>query len=121
MQRRGVGLSALVDHVPTVETQAADLLAVMDAVGVGRATLCGVFSTAPAVCPVAAQQPDRVAGLVLAQPFAQGPLAEDLDERVWPAERALEVAESFHVLGETWGHSDLQWWDPGSILPTTVD
>ncbi len=55
LQRRGVGLSAPVDHVPTVETQATDLLAVMDAVGVGRATLCGVFSTAPAVCLVAAR------------------------------------------------------------------
>jgi class 3 adenylate cyclase len=113
LQRRGVGLSAPVDHVPAVETQAADLLAVMDAVGVRRATLCGTFSTSAAVCMVAAQHPDRVAGVVLVQPFAQGPLAEDLDERVWPAERAVEVAEFYRVLGETWGHSDLQWWDPG--------
>jgi class 3 adenylate cyclase len=35
------------------------------------------------------------------------------DERAWPADRALEVAEFYRKLGETWGHSDLQWWDPG--------
>src|SRR6202035_4994789 len=91
-QPRGVGLSAPVDRVPSVETQANDLLAVMDAAGLHQATLWGVFSTSSAVCLVAAQHPDRVSGVVLYEPFAQGPLAEDLDESIWPAEQAAEFA-----------------------------
>src|SRR4026209_1945514 len=38
-QRRGFGLSDQVSYVPTIEQQADDVLAVMDAVGMQRATL----------------------------------------------------------------------------------
>src|SRR5688500_2956179 len=65
MQRRGVGLSDRITYMPTVEQQADDVLAVMDAVGMDRATLVGTFGTCGAVALVAARAPERVRGLVL--------------------------------------------------------
>ncbi|HUP99242.1 MAG TPA: hypothetical protein VM093_02165, partial [Aeromicrobium sp.] len=38
-QRRGLGLSDRVDYVPTLEQQADDILAVMDAAGMQRAVI----------------------------------------------------------------------------------
>src|SRR5688500_12730858 len=44
-QHRGFGLSDRVSYIPTLEQQASDVLAVMDAVGMRRATLLGVLAT----------------------------------------------------------------------------
>jgi class 3 adenylate cyclase len=71
-QRRGFGLSDPVAYVPTLEQQADDVLAVMEAVGMDRAYLYGVYSTAPAVAMAAACAPERVIELVLHAPFADG-------------------------------------------------
>jgi pimeloyl-ACP methyl ester carboxylesterase len=51
-------------------------LAVMDAAGMGRATLVTTFSTAGPAALVAAKAPDRVQGIVMLNPVAQGPGAE---------------------------------------------
>src|SRR5687767_143035 len=53
-QRRGFGLSDQVPYVPTMEQQADDVLAIMDAVGMRRATLAGWVSTCGAMALVAA-------------------------------------------------------------------
>ena len=59
LQERGVGLSEPVERKATVDEQAADVLAVMDAEGVGRATLVGLAGAALAVALVAARHPER--------------------------------------------------------------
>ncbi|GAA4484763.1 adenylate/guanylate cyclase domain-containing protein [Rhodococcus olei] len=76
-QRRGFGLSDPVDHIPTLEQQADDILAVMDATGMRRATVVGISSTCGAAALLAARSPDRVAGLVLQQPFAERVIRAD--------------------------------------------
>ncbi len=69
---RGIGLSDPISHVPTLEEFADDLAAVMDAAGVERATLLGVLSTGMTAAMFAARAPQRVTGLVLLWPYAQG-------------------------------------------------
>ena len=71
----GLGLSEQVPYVPTLEQQADDVIAVMDAVGVRRATLVAWFTTCGAMALVAARAPERVDNLVLIDPLAQGPEA----------------------------------------------
>ena len=72
LQRRGFGLSDPIAYTPTVEPQADDLIAVMDEVGMRRATLVGVLTNCGAPALVAARRPERVSGLVLVNPVAQG-------------------------------------------------
>jgi class 3 adenylate cyclase/pimeloyl-ACP methyl ester carboxylesterase len=69
---RGVGLSDPLDHVPTIEEFADDLEAVMDAAGVQRATLFGVWLSALIAAMFAARAPRRVGGMVLLWPYTQG-------------------------------------------------
>ena len=54
-QQVGVGLSDTIDRVPTLEEQASDIGAVMDAEKIGSATLSGVYSTAMPILLFAAQ------------------------------------------------------------------
>lgn len=71
-QQMGLGLSDAIDRVPTLEEQAEDIAAVMDAEGVASAIMCGTFSTAMPVVLLAANAPERVEALVLQDPYAQG-------------------------------------------------
>jgi class 3 adenylate cyclase len=70
--RRGTGLSDPVEGPPTLEQQADDLLAVMDAVGFERAALFGEGDGARLCSLVAATHPDRVDSLVLWAASARG-------------------------------------------------
>ena len=118
LQQRGVGLSPAVEHVPTIERQAADALAVMDAVGVRRATVVGTSTTCAAACLLAAQHPERVAALVLLQPVVQGPLVDDLDARYWTADQASVMLDLAQELSGTWGKGgSLKVWDPALDTP----
>ena len=64
--KRGTGLSDALDHLdPAPEARAADILAVMDAVGSQRATLFGVSDGAGLATWFAALHPERVRALVL--------------------------------------------------------
>src|SRR5277367_2771188 len=69
---RGIGLSDPIDHAPTLEEYADDLEAVLDAAGIERATLFGVFASGMTAAMFAARAPQRVDGLVLLWPYAQG-------------------------------------------------
>ncbi len=85
-QRRGFGLSDQITYTPTVEQQADDVRAVMDAVGVERAAMVGMWGTGGPAAMVAAQTPERVSGLVLYSPFGFG-LGAIEDRHGWePAE-----------------------------------
>ncbi|HEY1565873.1 MAG TPA: adenylate/guanylate cyclase domain-containing protein [Solirubrobacteraceae bacterium] len=71
-QQLGVGLSDGIERVPTLEEQASDIGAVMDAEGLASAVLFAVYSTAMPAVLFAAQSPGRVDGLVLFCPLMQG-------------------------------------------------
>ncbi len=73
MQRRGFGLSDAIDYVPSLAQQCDDILAVMDAVGMRSATIAAHLSNAPAAVLLATTFPSRVKGLLLTNPFLQGP------------------------------------------------
>jgi class 3 adenylate cyclase len=72
---RGMGLSDRPRNV-TLEDWAADVLAVLDAQGIERASLLGTADSANACLLTAATYPERVERLILYEPFArrvQGP------------------------------------------------
>jgi pimeloyl-ACP methyl ester carboxylesterase len=78
-QQMGVGLSDSIDKVPTLEEQADDVLAVMDAEDIAAATVFGVYSTTMPLVLLAAREPERVESMVLMVPYAQGYHNEWLD------------------------------------------
>jgi pimeloyl-ACP methyl ester carboxylesterase len=75
--KRGTGLSDPVDGVPTLESRADDLRAVMDAAGSDRAALFGFSEGGPISILFAASYPERVRALVLYGTFASGSLEDD--------------------------------------------
>ena len=75
--RRGLGVSSRNVPPPNLETQAADILAVLDAAGSERTIVTtGSLSLAPFIL-LAATHPERVAGLVWNNPVAKGAWAPD--------------------------------------------
>ena len=73
----GTGLSDPVDGVPTLESRADDLRAVVDAAGSDRAALFGLSEGGPISVLFAASYPDRVRALVLYGTFASGEVDND--------------------------------------------
>jgi class 3 adenylate cyclase/pimeloyl-ACP methyl ester carboxylesterase len=71
-QQAGIGLSEAIDRVPTLEEQASDIAAVMDAEGVDNAVINTLGTSSMAATLFAAQQPDRVDALIMQVPVAQG-------------------------------------------------
>jgi class 3 adenylate cyclase/pimeloyl-ACP methyl ester carboxylesterase len=107
----GQGLSDPVDHVPTLEERVSDLAAVMDAAGFERATISAIFDACLVVLLFAAQYPERVDGLVLWNPFAQGWRSAPAEQLVgWGDDDQLEAYDrAWHDVYEHWGQgSSLQ-------------
>src|ERR1700754_2064256 len=63
--KAGVGLSDPVPHIPTLDDRAAEIEAVMDAVGFGRAVLFGMNDGGFASTVFAAARPERTRALIL--------------------------------------------------------
>ena len=117
IQRRGVGLSDRLTYVPTVEQQADDILAVMDAVGVRRATLSALFGTCGGAALVAANAPDRVAGLILSNPVAQG-VDPDNEPHGWTRAEAEAWLEEIGRIVNHWGSGAIiDMWDRAQGTP----
>jgi class 3 adenylate cyclase/pimeloyl-ACP methyl ester carboxylesterase len=117
LQRRGVGLSDRLSYVPTLEQQADDVLAVMDAVGIRQATLSGVFGTCGPAALVAAKAPERVVGLVLTNPLAQG---SDVDEELygWTRVEANAWRDEVQRIVDHWGSGGtIDMWDRAQGSP----
>ena len=97
--RRGLGVSSRNVPPPNLETQAADLLTVLDAAGSERPILVsGSLSSAVHVL-FAATYPDRVSGLVWNNPTARAAWASDYP---W-GETAEEYEQAQHRRGSLWG------------------
>jgi class 3 adenylate cyclase/pimeloyl-ACP methyl ester carboxylesterase len=117
LQERGFGLSDPELRVATIDEQAADLVTVLDAERIERATLVGNISTSLPVALVAAQQPDRVHGVVLIEPWIAGPLAAPGEFGFTPDVARMAV-EGYRGCVERWGNGDtLAMWDPGLATP----
>ena len=105
--RRGTGLSDPVplDRLPDLETQVADVCAVMDASGCTQAAILGFTDGGPLALLLAASHPERCRALVLFNTAARLTSAEDYP---WgaPEEFLLEVVDR---QSESWatGSTDL--------------
>ena len=120
-QPRGVGLSDPTERRPTIEEQASDLEAVMDAAGMGEAVVFATFSTCPGAVVFAAARPERVRALLLLDPMIAGPNAADPDLTGWEPGEAATYAAGWSEVTDRWGtgHSVLMW-DPVIASPRTV-
>ena len=105
-QRRGFGLSEQVTYTPSVEQQAEDVRAIMDAVGVRRATLFGMMGTSGPMAMVAAQSPERVDGLVLFAPIGYGLRARE-DTHGWAESDVDAYLEGLRRAAAEWGSGKL--------------
>ncbi len=110
--RRGTGLSDRGDHVPSMEVQIGDVLAVMDAVGSARAAVWGQFDGGAMAALFAATHPERVDALITYAAFAK-PVA-DAD---YPGGIAVDAETVLRVPED-------QWEKPGLlplIAPSRLD
>jgi class 3 adenylate cyclase/pimeloyl-ACP methyl ester carboxylesterase len=111
-QRRGLGLSDRVDHVPTLEEQADDIIAVMDAEGVQRAVLGAPGSACGPAALVAARYPERVVGLCLWLPFPQA-IDGSCDDPWASAAEVAHMAEVVKTVADSWGQGrTMDMWNP---------
>jgi class 3 adenylate cyclase len=119
----GMGVSDPVDHVPTLEERAADLEAVMDAAAFERATVLATYEACMYAALFAAQHPERVEGLVLVAPFAQGWRSAPAAELVgWSdAEQVEAYDQAVEHLAQNWGQGFmLSVMMPGLATPRNV-
>ncbi|MFC4606183.1 adenylate/guanylate cyclase domain-containing protein [Rhodococcus kronopolitis] len=117
-QRRGIGLSDPVDHIPSLEQQADDIAAVMDAVGMRSATVVGVASACGPAALLAARSPDRVTGLVLIQPFAERLLGSDRAPPGWEQADIDRFIGGWRSAYAHWGSGEsVPMWDPAVDTP----
>lgn len=78
---RGYGATTVVPGVTPLDAFAHDLAALLDRLGVARATLCGLSMGGQIVLEFHRLFPERVAGLVLADTFAQADTPQGRKER----------------------------------------
>jgi pimeloyl-ACP methyl ester carboxylesterase len=106
--KRGTGLSDPVDGVPTLESRADDLLAVIDAAGSRQPALFGYSEGGPIGLLFAATHPERVSSLIL---YGSGAVPPD------PAVRA-RIAELLMLLRRSvddWGTGATVDWAAPSL------
>ena len=98
---RGCGLSDPVDRMPTLESRADDLRAVLDAAETERATLFGFSMGGPLSVMFAASHPERTSALVLYGTYATGSIEDDgTPGRDRWIELVAEVRDSIDHWGE---------------------
>jgi class 3 adenylate cyclase len=99
LDRRGSGLSDPVRERTPVETEVADVEAVLDAVGSDRTVLMSYAAGGALAVEFAARRPERTLALVLYACIARSLRNEEIDWAWEPEERA----ERFASLVEHWG------------------
>jgi len=101
--RREVGLSDPSPGPYTLADEVDDLVAVMDAAGVGRGAIVGWLAGGPVACLLAGLHPERVGWLVLDTCVVRELYAPDYDWAPTVEERAAMTAQA----GRAWGEGDL--------------
>ncbi|MDT5244496.1 MAG: hypothetical protein QOD36_1872 [Mycobacterium sp.] len=108
----GTGLSDPLVELPTLESRADELRAVVDAVGSDRPALFGVSAGGPTSVMFAATYPKRVAALVLFGSFANGSLEPDGS----PARAAwIELMNRVRTSVDHWGEGTTVDWAGPSV------
>lgn len=111
VQRRGFGLSEPIHYNPTTEQQAADVLAIMDACGMRDATISANYGQSGPAAFIAAQAPERITGLVLVNPLANGPGAVEVPDG-WTADESSAFEAAYRDVFARWGTGHtLDLWD----------
>ena len=89
--KAGVGLSDPVAKVRTLDDRAAEIEAVMDAAGFGKAVVWGASEAGPAAMMFAATRPERMQALILTSTFSYSGYAgwDDLERD--PAELRAQL------------------------------
>jgi pimeloyl-ACP methyl ester carboxylesterase/class 3 adenylate cyclase len=115
--KRGTGLSDPVDGVPTLESRADDLRAVLDAAGSERAALFGFSEGGPISVLFAATYPQRVDALILYGTYANAWLEDDGSpgRRKW-----IEVATGIRATIDHWGEGRTVDWAAPSLRHSTL-
>jgi pimeloyl-ACP methyl ester carboxylesterase/class 3 adenylate cyclase len=124
--KAGVGLSDPVPHVRTLDDRAAEIEAVMDAAGFGKAVLFALGDGGPAAIVFAATRPERTRALILSDtsPFMAimptgwddmdrdpaelratvASMYPEVDEKYWPSvELIARVLEFDRAVRSAWG------------------
>lgn len=107
--KRGMGLSDRTGRPPSLEDTAGDVIALMDHLGVERATLIGQSEGGPAAITCAHHYPERVQGLILIGTAAKWTRSRDYPHALPPElyDKWLDQLES------NWGHAaNLQQFAP---------
>ena len=111
-QRRGLGISDRIDYVPTLEQQADDIVAVMDAEGVERAVIGAPGSACGPAALVAARYPERVVGLCLWLPFPQA-IDGSCDDPWASSAEVAHLADVVNAVADNWGQGrTMDMWNP---------
>jgi pimeloyl-ACP methyl ester carboxylesterase len=115
--KRGTGLSDPVDGVPTLESRADDLRAVLDAAGSTRAAMFGFSEGGPISILFAATYPERVQALVLFGTYANGSLEPDGT----PARKKwIEFFKQVRATVDHWGEGQTIDWAAPSVSHNTL-
>jgi len=101
--RRGSGLSDSVGEPYTLEQEARDALAVLDAVGSERAALLTYGLGGPVGALLAAEHPERVGALIMYASIARTSWAPDYDWAMTVEDRAQWTERTVATWGETDG------------------
>jgi class 3 adenylate cyclase len=101
--RRGSGLSERVGESYTLEQEARDALAVLDAAGSDRAALFTYGLGGPVGALLAADRPERVGALIMYASIARTSWAPDYDWAMTVADRAQWTEGTVATWGETDG------------------
>jgi class 3 adenylate cyclase len=104
--RRGSGLSGSVGESHTLEQEARDALAVLDAAGSERAALFTYGLGGPVGALLAADHPERVGALIMYASVARTTWAEDYDWAMTLQERAQWTEDTVSTWGETGARGD---------------
>jgi pimeloyl-ACP methyl ester carboxylesterase/DNA-binding CsgD family transcriptional regulator len=114
--KRGIGLSARLDGIPTLEDRIEDITAVMDAAGLESATVLGTSEGGLMAQLFAALHPERVERLVL---INSSPGTSGLISLLTDADGSMSRLEAqlvrFQHLQETWGRDPqfmVDWFSP---------
>jgi pimeloyl-ACP methyl ester carboxylesterase/class 3 adenylate cyclase len=104
--KAGVGLSDPVPKVRTLDDRAAEIEAVMDAVGFGKAVLFGMSEGGPASIVFAATRPARTRALILAGAVPYWGFAgwQDIDPTEVRARLVVELGEGYAPSTEQLAH-----------------